>query len=178
MVACFKLDKSAVVVLAVVVAVAVVGVSRRLYVYLRFVMCASAFYMSRGRRRASLVVVVRRDVRGREVAASIADLALPPVVVGTIDDRDDVAASELELARLLRREVVHRLHQELFRLHVFELDVLRTRHGRRAVVLDQFVQRVEFDHPQEKLARCVAQHFEMLNTVAAPVHIHVCEREQ
>jgi len=57
--------------------------------------------------------MIRRNVGGRKVASSIADLAFPPVLVGSVDDGDDVAAPELQLAGLLGREIVHGLHQIL-----------------------------------------------------------------
>lgn len=37
------------------------------------------------------------------------------------------------------------------------------------MVFDQFVERVEFNHPEEEFARGIAQHFEMLDAVTASV---------
>lgn len=39
------------------------------------------------------------------------------MLIGAVGDRDDVTAPELQLARLLRSEVVQRLHQHLKQLY-------------------------------------------------------------
>lgn len=112
--------------------------------------------------------VVRRHVRGRKQSFSAGNLAVPPVLVGAIRHRDDVAPPEVQLAGLLRHEIVQRLDENLLRHHVAQLDVLRPRHARRSMVLDQLVQGVELDHPQEEFALRVAQHLEVLDAVGAP----------
>lgn len=97
----------------------------------------------------------------------VADLAVPPVLVGTIRHRDDVPSSEVQLAGFLRYEVVQSLHQHLFWHHITQFNVLRSRHTSGTVVVDQLVQRVELHHPEEELALCVAQHLEVLHAVGA-----------
>jgi len=79
-------------------------------------------------------VLVWRDVRGREEPPPVAQLPRPPVLVGPVCDGEDIAPPEFELALLLWCEVVERLHEELVRHHLFELDVLRPRHGGRVVI--------------------------------------------
>lgn len=49
------------------------------------------------------------DVRRRKQPPAMADLPVPPVLVGAIGHRYDVAPLELQLALFLRREVVQRL---------------------------------------------------------------------
>ena len=62
--------------------------------------------------------VVGGDVGGGEEAPLVAHLARPPVLVGLIGHRDNVAPSELQLAEFLGRKVVQRLHQRLHRVEV------------------------------------------------------------
>ena len=111
--------------------------------------------------------MVGGDVGGGEEAPPVAELPGPPVLVALVGDGDDVAAPELELAVLLRHEVVQRLHQELLGRHHLQLDVLAAGHAGRAVVLHQLVQAVELDHPEEELALGVPQHLEVLHPVPA-----------
>ena len=47
--------------------------------------------------------MVRRDVGGREESPPVAQLPGPPVLVGAVRYRDDVAAPELQLALFLQR---------------------------------------------------------------------------
>ena len=54
--------------------------------------------------------MVGGDVGVGEEALAVADLAVPPVLVGAVRHRDNVAPLELQLALLLRLEVVQRLH--------------------------------------------------------------------
>lgn len=49
---------------------------------------------------------VGRDVNGREESFARANLAGPPVLLGAVRHRDDVASSEVQLAALLRSEIV------------------------------------------------------------------------
>lgn len=55
----------------------------------------------------------------------------------------------------------------LFRHHVSQFDILRPRNRCGAMVVDQFVERVEFHNPQKEFALGVAKYLKMLNTVAA-----------
>ena len=57
--------------------------------------------------------MVGGDVGGREEAPLVADFAGPPVLVRPVRDGDDIPPPELQLAKLLRSEIVERLHQEL-----------------------------------------------------------------
>ena len=57
----------------------------------------------------------------------------------------------------------------LFRHHVSQFDILRPRNRCGAMVVDQFVERVEFHHPQKEFALGVAKYLKVLNTVAASV---------
>lgn len=111
---------------------------------------------------------VGRDVGGGEESFAVANLTVPPVLVLAVGHRDDVAPPKVQLARLLWHKVVQRLHEHLLRHHILQLDVLRSRHAGRAMVVDQLVQRVELDHPQEELALRVPQHLEVLHAVRTP----------
>ena len=55
----------------------------------------------------------------------------------------------------------------LFRHHISQFDVLRPGNRCRPVVVDQFIERVEFHHPQEEFALGIPKYFEVLNTIAA-----------
>lgn len=90
------------------------------------------------------------------------------MLVLAIGHGDHVAPPKVQLARLLWHKVVQRLHENLLRHHILQLDVLRPGHAGRAVVVDQLVQGIEFDHPQEELALCIAQHLKVLDAVRAP----------
>lgn len=54
--------------------------------------------------------MIAGDIGGGEESSTVADLAVPPVLVGAVGHGDHVAALELQLAGFLRREVVHRLN--------------------------------------------------------------------
>lgn len=109
--------------------------------------------------------MVGRYVYCWEESFPVADFAVPPVLVGAVRHRDDVPSPEVQLAGFLGHKVVQRLHQHLFRHHVAQFDLLRAGHARRPVVVDEFVQRAELDHPEEELALCVAQHLKVLHPV-------------
>lgn len=111
---------------------------------------------------------IRRDVRGREESFSVADLPVPPVLVLAICHRDHVAPPKVQLAGFLWHKVVQRLHEHLLRHHVLQFHVLGPRDARRAVVVHELVQRVEFDHPQEELALRVTQYLKVLHAVRTP----------
>lgn len=53
----------------------------------------------------------------------------------------------------------------LLRNHVSKLDILQTADGRRAMVVHQLVQGIELHHPEEELARRVAQDLEVLYAI-------------
>ena len=52
--------------------------------------------------------------------------------------------------------------------HVSEFNVLRPGDGRGSVIVDQFIERVELDDPEEELALGVTEHFKMLYAVTTP----------
>lgn len=118
-------------------------------------------------RVAALRGAVRGHVGGGEESFAVADLAVPPVLVLAVSHGDHVAPPEVQLAGLLWHKVVQRLHEHLLRHHILQLDVLRPRHARRAVVVHELVQRVELDDPEEELALRVTQHLEVLHAVRA-----------
>lgn len=61
------------------------------------------------------------------------------------------------------------LHSYLFRDHISQFDVLWPGDGGRAVIVNQFIERVEFYHPEEKFALGVPKHLEMLDTIPTSV---------
>jgi hypothetical protein len=113
------------------------------------------------------LIGVRGDVGlGEETAERLVaadDLAHPPVGVLLVEDGDDVASLQLQLLSLLRLEVVARDH--LRPDHVLQIDGLRSADGCRSMVLDELVQRVKLDNPQEVFAGTVPQHLEVLHLV-------------
>lgn len=64
--------------------------------------------------------MIRGNISGREEASAGANLASPPVLIGTVRDSNDVTSFKFQLAWLLWGEIVKRLHQELLRENKLE----------------------------------------------------------
>ena len=79
--------------------------------------------------------MVGGDVGGREESSPVAELPSPPVLVTLVSHGDDVAPPELQLAVLLRHEVVQGLDEELLGHHLLQLDILRSGHTGAVVVV-------------------------------------------
>lgn len=96
------------------------------------------------------VPVDGRDVVAREHARLAVAASFPPVGVGVVQDLDEVAASEAQLAFLLRVEVEERLHIRGMLwdlLDVSQKDLLIAGNGGGAVVVHQLIEGVELHHP-------------------------------
>ena len=109
--------------------------------------------------------VVWSDVGCWEEASPGAELSCPPMLVTPVRHCDHISSSELQLAVLLRLEVVEGLDQELLRHHLLEFDVLTPGHTGAVVVVHQLVEAVELHHPKEEFTLSISENFEMLDTI-------------
>lgn len=112
-----------------------------------------------------LLPIVRCNIRRWEVSLTITDLTLPPILVCTIRDGNDVTTPEFQFTRFLWWEIVDRLNQKFLWLHVRQFDVLWPADRCWSMILYQLVQGIEFHDPEEKFPRRITQHFKVLNTV-------------
>lgn len=109
------------------------------------------------------------DVVAREHARLAVAASFPPVGVRVVQDLDEVATSETQLAFLLGVKVKKRLHVcrvlgDL--LYVSQKDLLIAGDRSRAVVIHQLIKGVELHHPKEILPGPITKNLEMLDIIS------------